>query len=35
VTEHDGDKPWLVVGRERGTAELADGTNFFEWAHQE
>jgi hypothetical protein len=34
VTEHDAAKPWLVVGQQRRTVELEDGTNFFEWTHR-
>jgi hypothetical protein len=33
VWEHDGEKPWLVVGSERYTATLPDDLSFFEWAH--
>jgi hypothetical protein len=30
VTEHDPERPWLVVGRARHVVTLADGQNFFE-----
>jgi hypothetical protein len=32
VTEHDPDKPWIVVGTGRHTVELEDGQDFFRWA---
>ena len=35
VTDHDPERPWIVVGRESQTVELEDGVNFFEWAHAE
>jgi hypothetical protein len=35
LTEHDPTRPWIVVASERQTVKLEDGTNFFEWAHQE
>ena len=36
LTEHQPDKPWLVVSVKRGmTIELEDGANFFEWSHQQ
>jgi hypothetical protein len=34
VIEHDPAKPWIVGGQERRTVDLADGRNFFEWAHR-
>ena len=34
VTEYDRARPWLVVGREARSVELADGENFYVWAHQ-
>jgi hypothetical protein len=34
LTEHDADRPWLVVGHEHRSVELEDVTNFFEWAHR-
>jgi hypothetical protein len=34
VTEHQPDKPWLVLGQERRIVELEDGENFFMWAHR-
>jgi len=35
VTEHDVDKPWLVLGSEHRTITLDEGTEFFTWAHAE
>jgi hypothetical protein len=35
ITEHDGDRPWLVVWRERRTVTLDAGLNFYEWAHKQ
>jgi hypothetical protein len=32
LTEHNPDKPWIVVGRQHCTVELDEGQNFFEWA---
>jgi hypothetical protein len=33
VTEHDPDRPWIVVGESRHlTVELDDGQNFYERA---
>jgi hypothetical protein len=34
LTEHDPQRPWIVVGSEHRTITLADGTSFFEWAHE-
>ena len=34
VTEHDPDKPWIVVGQQRRTVELDDGAGFFEWVRR-
>jgi hypothetical protein len=33
VTEHDAQKPWLVVGQARHLIELDEDMNFFSWAH--
>jgi hypothetical protein len=33
VTEHDPERPWIVVGREHRTITLDDGVSFFDWAH--
>lgn len=32
VTEHDQDRPWLVLGMSHGTVTLDDDVSFFEWA---
>ena len=32
ITEHDTERPWIVVGQERRTAELNDDVAFFDWA---
>ena len=33
VTEHDVDRPWIVLGSEHRTVSLEDGVAFFAWAH--
>ena len=32
VTEHNPEKPWLVLGRSQGTVTLPDDASFFQWA---
>jgi hypothetical protein len=32
VTEHDPERPWIVLGSEHQTVELADDASFFERA---
>lgn len=32
ITEHDPDRPWLVLGRDRQTVDLDPEVSFFEWA---
>jgi len=34
VTEHDPERPWIVVGTSHGRVTLPDDTNFFTWAHE-
>lgn len=34
VTEHNPDRPWLVVGTSHGTVTLPDGESFFRWAYE-
>ncbi len=34
LTEHDPERPWIVVGSEHHTATLEDVGSFFEWAHK-
>lgn len=33
VTEHDPDRPWMVLASEHRTIKLPDGRPFFAWAH--
>jgi hypothetical protein len=33
LTEHDPERPWIVVGQEHRTVTLDDAVNFFEWRH--
>jgi len=32
TTEHDPERPWLVLGVSRGKVTLDDDVSFFEWA---
>jgi len=32
VTEHDPDRPWIVLDSEHRTVTLDDGVGFFEWS---
>ena len=32
ITEHDPDRPWMVLSSEHHTIKLPDGMNFFAWA---
>ena len=34
ITEHDANRPWIVVGREHRTVELDEVVVFYEWAHE-
>jgi hypothetical protein len=34
VTEHDADRPWIVLRREHRTAALEAGVGFFDWAYE-
>jgi hypothetical protein len=34
VTEHEVERPWLVLGTSHGSVTLPDGTSFFEWAQE-
>ncbi len=34
LTEHDLEKPWLVLSQEHRTTPLDDSVSFFEWAHE-
>jgi hypothetical protein len=33
ITEHDPERPWIVLGSEHRTITLDDGADFFHWAH--
>jgi hypothetical protein len=35
ITEHDADRPWMVLGSEQRTVKLPDGRDFFAWAHEQ
>jgi hypothetical protein len=35
VTEHDTDRPWIVVGSDHCKVVLEDAASFYEWAHQQ
>jgi hypothetical protein len=32
ITEHDLERPWIVLGRRHDTITLTDEDSFFEWA---
>jgi hypothetical protein len=32
TTEHDPERPWIVLGRAHRTTTLEDEESFFEWA---
>jgi hypothetical protein len=34
ITEHDPDRPWIVLGVQRQTAELDESVDFYTWAHE-
>ena len=34
ITEHDPDRPWMVLSSEHRTIELPDGVAFFRWARE-
>lgn len=34
TTEHDPDRPWIVVSTSHGQVTLPDEANFFAWAHE-
>ena len=34
ITEHDAERPWIVLSTEHRTVKLKDGTNFFAWARR-
>ena len=35
LTEHDTDRPWIVLGTEHRTVVLEDGADFYSWARQQ
>jgi len=35
ITEHDPDRPWIVLASEHRTITLPDDLDFFTWAHQQ
>lgn len=34
VTEHDPERPWIMVGRERQSATFDDARGFYRWAKE-
>jgi hypothetical protein len=34
VTEHDPERPWIVVATRHGQVKLSDDASFFAWAHE-
>jgi hypothetical protein len=34
ITEHNPDRPWIVISSEQRTIKLPDGRDFFAWAHE-
>ena len=34
VTEHDPDRPWMVLASEHRPIKLPDGMDFFSWARE-
>ena len=34
VSEHDPERPWIVLGSNRGQVTLPDDSRFFEWAQE-
>ena len=35
ITEHDPDRPWMVLSSEHRTIKLPDDMNFFGWAREQ
>jgi hypothetical protein len=35
VTEHDLDRPWIVLGVEQHAVELDESIDFYGWAHEQ
>jgi len=34
ITEHNPDRPWIVLSSEQRAIKLPDGRDFFAWAHE-
>jgi hypothetical protein len=34
LTEHDSERPWIVLRHERRTIVLDDGVSFYAWARE-
>jgi len=35
ITEHDPDRPWMVLSSEHRTIKLPDGMDFLTWAREQ
>ena len=35
ITEHDPERPWMVLSSEHRTIKLPDGMDFFTWAREQ
>jgi hypothetical protein len=35
LTEHDANRPWIVLSHDHRRATLDEGVSFFEWAHEQ
>jgi len=35
LTEHDPERPWIVLSQDHRTVTLDDDVTFFEWAHEQ
>ena len=35
ITEHDPDRPWIVLSSEHRTIKLPDGMDFLTWAREQ
>ncbi|HYB25859.1 MAG TPA: hypothetical protein VEF89_04535 [Solirubrobacteraceae bacterium] len=35
ITEHDPERPWMVLSSEHRTIKLPDGFDFFAWARRQ
>jgi hypothetical protein len=34
ITEHDPNRPWIVVGCQHRAVRLDEGVSFYNWAHE-